>query len=132
MPLSVPLQEDLRARLQARRQELVRALSARLHEDGLDTHDEASLPRRADETDDDGMAETQRAQDVIHLARVTAELTQVDAALARAAHGELGECTDCGEPIAPARLQANPAAARCAECQQYAERVSAHARMTRA
>lgn len=132
MSSSVPLQENLVERLRARRRELARALNARLHEDGLDTHDEAGLPRRADETDDDGSAETQRSQDVVQLARVAAELAQVDAALARAAHGSLGECEDCGEPIAPARLQANPAALRCAECQQYLEHVHAHARMTRA
>jgi DnaK suppressor protein len=108
-------------RLRHRRSELAAALSARLHQDSTGDHSDAGLPRRADETDDDAAAETQRERDVTDLARLTAELAQVEAALARAGAGELGDCVDCGEPIHPARLQINPAAARCAECQEFAE-----------
>ena len=116
-------------RLRQRRSELAAALSARLHHDSMGAHDEAGLPRRADETDDDAAAETARERDVADLARLTAELAQVDAALARAGQGELGDCVDCGEPIDPARLHVNPAAARCAECQGFAEHRQAHERL---
>lgn len=122
----------LPARLQARRRELTEALDARLHVDGAGHHTEAGLPRRADETDDDAAAETQRERDLADLARVTAELAQVDAALHRAALGSLGECVDCGEPIETARLDVNPAATRCAECQQFDEVRIARARRLRA
>jgi len=116
-------------RLRRRRGELVDALNSRLHSDSLGEHAEAGLPRRADETDDDAAAETQRERDLFDLARVTAELAQVDAALARAGQGEFGDCVDCGEPIETARLNVNPAAARCAECQELAEHRQAHARL---
>jgi DnaK suppressor protein len=129
MTLSLQQADTLVERLRQRRRELADALNARLHHDGMDVHAEAALPRRAAETDDDAAAETARSQDLTHLARVLAELSRVDAALARAAGGRLGEYDDCGDPIEPARLEANPAAARCAECQNYAEHVAAHARL---
>lgn len=114
--------EEAVACLRARRAELAELIASRLHQNGLDRHDEAGLPRRADDTDDDGAAETQRAADVISLAHASAELAQVDAALAHVADGTYGLCVDCEEPIEAARLIAHPAALRCAECQGYAER----------
>lgn len=121
---------QLPERLRQRRAELAAALSARLHKDTLgDEHAEAGLPRRADETDDDAAAETARERDLADLARLTSELAQVDAALARSSQGELGACADCGEPIEAARLHVNPAAVRCAECQQITEHRRAHARL---
>jgi DnaK suppressor protein len=120
------------ARLRAQRADLAALIENRLHQDGLDHHDEAALPRRADETDDEAAAETQRSADVRSLARVSAELAQVDAALARVADGGYGRCIDCDEPIQPARLLAHPAALRCAECQGYAERSALLAARTHA
>jgi RNA polymerase-binding transcription factor DksA len=119
---------QLPARLRQRRSELAAALNEHLHHDDLGEHVGAGLPRRADETDDDAAAETQRERDVTDLARLTAELAQVDAALARVAAGEVGDCVDCGEPIPPARLHINPAAARCAECQEFVEQRQARER----
>jgi len=121
--------EQLPQRLRQRRSELAAALSARLHHDSAGDHDEAGLPRRADETDDDAAAETARQRDLNDLSRLTTELAQVDAALARAAQGEVGECADCGEPIETARLHFNPAAARCAECQVFAEQRQAREKL---
>ncbi len=120
---------QLPARLRQRREELAAALSTRLHHDGQEEHVEAGLPRRAEETDDDAAAETQRERDLTDLARMTSELGQLDAVLLRAAAGELGDCTDCGDPIDAARLNVNPAALRCAECQQLIERRQARSRL---
>jgi RNA polymerase-binding transcription factor DksA len=52
------------------------------------------------------------------------ELAGIAAARERVANGTYGECIDCGEPIAPARLAVNPTATRCAECQAQHEKVS--------
>lgn len=41
--------------------------------------------------------------------------TEAEAALGRLAAGTYGVCEVCGRPIAPARLEARPAAARCVE-----------------
>ena len=92
-----------------------------LHGQGEDRKDEAGLPRHADETDDDAAAETQRQADVVHLAHTATLLDEIDAALARIDAGDYGLCIDCDEPIDLRRLQAYPAALRCARCQQQAE-----------
>jgi DnaK suppressor protein len=55
------------------------------------------------------------------VARDADELASVRAAQRRLARGEYGVCESCGEPIDVARLQAQPAASRCASCQQRFE-----------
>jgi len=55
--------------------------------------------------------------------RETAELSAIDAALARIADGSYGLCTDCGVHITPARLHANPEASRCIHCQEKLEHI---------
>ena len=44
------------------------------------------------------------------------EIAQIDAALDRIEADEFGYCVECGEEIAPKRLELNPAIARCVEC----------------
>ena len=56
-----------------------------------------------------------------------AELARIEAARARAADGHYGLCADCGEAIPLGRLQANPTALRCAECQGRREKLFAAA-----
>ena len=108
-------------RPRARRAEIAARLDAGLHGQGEDRRDTAGLPRRADETDDDGAAESARASDLNAIARLAHEIDELDAALGRVAAGTYGECIDCGDPIAAARLTAYPAALRCADCQQFNE-----------
>ena len=49
-------------------------------------------------------------------------LAQVDQALARIAEGTYGICDNCGKPIAPERMEANPHATLCIQCQSKAEK----------
>jgi DnaK suppressor protein len=79
------------------------------------------LRNRLDETDDWAVADSLAELDIAGLRHALKELTEVDAALARLRDGSYGECSDCGEPIAPARLSAYPTATRCIECQQTHE-----------
>jgi DnaK suppressor protein len=44
------------------------------------------------------------------------ELQQISAALRRIAGGDYGYCVSCGEAIALARLEHDPAAALCIDC----------------
>lgn len=44
------------------------------------------------------------------------ELKRIDAALLRLQRGDFGDCIDCGEPIAAARLDANPTVTLCISC----------------
>ena len=43
-------------------------------------------------------------------------LAEVDAALGKLDAGTFGQCERCGQEIAPARLEAKPAARLCIEC----------------
>jgi DnaK suppressor protein len=54
--------------------------------------------------------------------RATQQLELVDAALARLDDGSYGRCLRCGEPIAPARLEALPWAPHCIACQTTIDR----------
>lgn len=44
------------------------------------------------------------------------ELTRLRAALKRLNDGEFGDCLECGEPIAPKRLEHDPGATICIDC----------------
>ncbi|WP_422376359.1 TraR/DksA family transcriptional regulator [Roseibium sp.] len=47
-----------------------------------------------------------------------AQIQRIDAALGRLAAGDYGYCVECGEEIAPKRLDVDPAAAFCISCAQ--------------
>lgn len=53
--------------------------------------------------------------------RARLELRRIDAALHRIREGTFGTCVECAEPIAVARLQAQPAAALCLACAEARE-----------
>jgi len=74
------------------------------------------------ETDDWGVGDELAARDIAEARQQLAALADVDAALSRVAAGSYGECIDCGEPIAAARLKAYPAATRCIDCQAAFEK----------
>jgi DnaK suppressor protein len=112
------LTATLQARLEARARELTGEL-AQAHDRWLEgmAADHSDVVDRKELAADQARAET----DAGEADRDFAELQAVRAALARVAEGRFGECTACGEPIAPERLQALPSAARCAACQQQHE-----------
>jgi len=132
MPLSSADLQTLLARLRALRDQVGGSVSDRLHRHGLDSHDDAALPNRRLDTDDDAAAEAETSLDIVHVVRDAEELAQLDAALARVAEGDYGSCLDCGDDIARERLLANPAACRCTECQERSERAARLARRTHA
>jgi DnaK suppressor protein len=72
---------------------------------------------QADDADALSQAERNRAL-TSHTQRL---ITQVDEALARMDAGTYGICTNCGRPIAPARLMALPWASLCIDCQEKSE-----------
>jgi RNA polymerase-binding transcription factor DksA len=116
---NAPHFDALRDALERRHAELLREVEA------------AELARRApiDRTevgDREDDAERVQAGDIGELeeGRDVAELRQVEAALHRIAAGRYGECVDCGVPISLARLFVQPAAQRCAACQNAIERAA--------
>jgi RNA polymerase-binding transcription factor DksA len=58
----------------------------------------------------------ERAQAMALLDETRAQIETLDLALARVAAGTYGRCESCGEPIAPERLAARPAATTCIRC----------------
>lgn len=44
------------------------------------------------------------------------ELARIDSALKRLDEGDYGTCVECGEDIAPKRLEVDPAASHCITC----------------
>jgi DnaK suppressor protein len=53
-------------------------------------------------------------------------VNRIAAALERLDAGEYGLCVECGEGIAPARLQALPEVTTCVRCQDRLERMGRH------
>jgi RNA polymerase-binding protein DksA len=49
-------------------------------------------------------------------------LAQIDQVLARIAAGKYGICDNCGQPIARERMEANPHATLCIQCQSKSEK----------
>jgi DnaK suppressor protein len=102
--------EKARTALTHRREELVRLLR-----DG-----NAGIAQIRSEREIEFGDEAQSEEEQERIALVgeaeSAELTRVDAALARVAAGTYGICAGCGEPIEPRRLAASPYAVQCADC----------------
>jgi RNA polymerase-binding transcription factor DksA len=112
----------LRDALERRHAELLRDIEAaelarRMPIDRTEVGDREVDAERV-QTGDIGEAEESR--DVV-------ELRAVEAALHRIAAGRYGDCVDCGMAISPARLFVQPAAQRCAKCQEASERAALRA-----
>ncbi len=97
----------LEERLRARREELVRRM------DDCDRR----LGQRPDPDDEDRALEMEDDEVLEDLGIASqTEIRAIDHALARIADGTYGTCESCGEPIAPARLEAVPYTSLCRNC----------------
>ena len=112
--------KQLRLALAWRRQELV----AELGRDMARARKEPFSELAGTVTDIGDASVATLLADVGHaeLSRDVAELREVDAALARLADGAYGTCVDCGADVGFERLRAEPAAARCVQCQTRHEK----------
>ena len=107
--LSESVLSDLRASLEQEQSDL----RARLGEMGLLSGGELSF----DQNFADSSQVTAERGEVEALAGSLREsLNDVEAALVKLDNGTYGTCEGCGQPIAPARLEAKPAARLCMEC----------------
>jgi DnaK suppressor protein len=100
---------DLRASLEQERSDL----RARLAEMGLLSGGELSF----DQNFADSSQVTAERGEVEALAgNLRESLSDVEAALVKLDNGTFGVCEGCGDPIAPDRLEAKPAARLCMTC----------------
>jgi RNA polymerase-binding protein DksA len=121
--LSRSQSDALRALLEDRAATLRREMKAALH--APDDGEEAALPNRHADNEDEGVADLQSDIDIASMERDARELVDVVEALERMDRSEYGTCIDCGKHIAWARLQAQPHAKRCIHCEEARERASA-------
>lgn len=103
------LRDEIRAALQASSEERHRELAGAVHDAG-----------------DDSVADLLVDVNLKGMDRDASELTAVGEALDRMSRGEYGGCADCGTAIGYARLEAQPSALRCIECEARHERQFAH------
>jgi RNA polymerase-binding transcription factor DksA len=106
----------LKGELESRRAKLRVEVKAQLAGSGDDRV--VGMRNRIEESGDEwGVADGLAELDLAEVRHSLAELTEVDAALARMRDGTYGDCVDCDVAIAPARLAAYPTAQRCVKCQ---------------
>jgi RNA polymerase-binding protein DksA len=77
------------------------------------------------DTGDESVLRMQADLDIQEAGRDLEELQQIDTALRRMDEGSYGECIQCGTDIEFPRLQAQPTALRCLDCQSKYERTYA-------
>ncbi len=116
------IRQTIEHRLEALRGEITDKLGdAAMVTAGLDRNADAGDLSVADDTVTADFADARRDLDEYQAGRT---------ALARLESGDYGTCTDCGQAIAPARLQAQPFAVRCIACQTLRERAAGTHRST--
>ncbi len=108
--------DELRNRLTRRRDDLGRQLAQ---------SEDATRPVRLDQQSVgrvsriDAIQQQQMA--IAGKTQTTQQLRRIEQALQRIETGEYGNCLQCGEPVAYARLQVQPEAGLCLTCQSENE-----------
>jgi DnaK suppressor protein len=106
---SEPVLADYRAILEDERDSLARQLAELGHGEGGGLNYDSNFADTSQVTAERGEAEALAGE-------LKEALTEVEAALERVERGTYGSCAKCGQPIAPARLEAMPAAQLCITC----------------
>jgi RNA polymerase-binding transcription factor DksA len=100
---------DLRAQLERERDDLRRQLAELGFGEGGGLDYDSNFADSSQVTAERGEAEALAAS-------LKETLDEVEAALSKFEAGTYGVCESCGQPIAPARLEAKPAARYCIDC----------------
>lgn len=103
-------EQAVRQRLEERK----RALQKQLNNNGTPDYDPGTNPDQTELAQDYPMQERDSGvQDIQEQ-----QLAQVEEALHRLETGEYGVCSNCGQQIAPERLEIMPEATLCVRCQE--------------
>ena len=105
------LQQDRTAALDSVREEINRAGDP----------DDVSLEKIPNDAGDRSEMDRESDTNISMAQRHATELEEIDAALGRIAEGTYGECEECGGDIGAARLEVQPTARFCIECQERLE-----------
>jgi RNA polymerase-binding transcription factor DksA len=112
--------EMLKERMLTRRGELVTEIKEKLAESR--EHSSLTTLEQRLEGGDSALADLIASTDMAMVRRDVEEMREIDAAIGRIESGGYGDCVRCGEPIAFARLEAEPTAIRCVRDQERWER----------
>jgi RNA polymerase-binding transcription factor DksA len=128
MPLRKKQKLEIERILKERRE----SLAAELRRDVEKTREGqySELAGAAADTGDQASADLLSDLDQAELSRDLFELRELDAALARLAGCQYGDCIDCGGEIEFERLIASPTAIRCFDCQRVHEKTYMHPRQS--
>ena len=108
---------ELRKMLEDRRRELMNAVQGKIRDARAEGHKEREVLDQGESSEVDIQEDIEFA-----LIQMKAEtLNKIDAALRRLEEGTYGDCFECGEEIAQARLRALPFAVRCKDCEEARE-----------
>ena len=119
--LSKPQLDQLTKQLRADRQALRQEVREELENSG-EQHRIAILNEEPGDVGDLSLAAALADFNVARFDRHIQALRDIDAAFQRIKDGQYGICTDCGNEIGFARLQAYPTAKRCIICQEQREK----------
>jgi RNA polymerase-binding protein DksA len=124
--LSADQINKVKARLTGRADELRLDIQRELRK--YDNESYSQLAERVADPGDQAWADLAVDMNLAEVTRDVAEIREIERALQRLAEGNYGICISCGEHIDPQRVEVNPAAVRCFECQHEHE---ARSRQTR-
>ena len=117
------LPEPALARLRRQLEALERDLRTKIDDERHRARDEAQLQREAvGDLVDRAFVTVQATMERDLIDRCVTQLDEIARTHDRITNGEIGICLDCHEPIESRRLQANPVASRCTECQMLHEK----------
>lgn len=109
--------DESRKMLEDRRRELLHEVRGKMRDARTDSTNEHEVLDEGEISEGDVQEEIEFA-----LIQMKAEtLNKIDAALRRLEEGTYGDCFECGEEIAAARLRALPFAVRCKDCEEARE-----------
>lgn len=114
---------EFKTRLRERADQLRGEIRDTLDRSSSETHVAISEPAR--DPEDDSFSNLIVDVNLSEVDRDTDELRRIDSALGRLNDGSYGLCADCDRAIPLARLEAEPTALRCVQCQELFEKTHA-------
>jgi DnaK suppressor protein len=114
---------DFGARLRQRADQLRAEIRTTLERSSDESH--VRIAELARDEGDDSFSDLIVDLNLFDIDRDAQELRRIDGALIRLKEGTFGKCVDCGQNIALARLNAEPTATRCVNCQTAYEKTHA-------
>jgi RNA polymerase-binding protein DksA len=123
MTLTQQQTAEFRTRLRERATQLRSEIRSVLERSSEESH--VRIAEQARDMEDDSFSNLIVDVNLAEVDRDAAELRRIDGALLRLNAGSYGSCVNCGQTIPLQRLDAEPTAQRCVNCQELYEKTHA-------